>query len=110
MNTGGLAVGAHTFAVEAEAGPGIVSGTTTLLWTINPPPPPTPVAAPETSTATNFGTVPVGQTSSEIAITFTFSLGGTIGSTAALSLGAPNLDFAVLSTGTCAAGQTYATG
>jgi sugar lactone lactonase YvrE len=106
----GLAVGAHTFAVEAQQAPGIVSGTATLLWTILPPPPPTPVATAGTATAANFGTIPVGQTSPKTTITFTFSLGGKIASSAALTLGAPNLDFALLSSGTCAAGSTFTTG
>ncbi len=110
VSLAGLTVGAHTFAVEAQAGPGIVSGTNTLSWSINPPPPPTPIATPASNTAANFGTVLVGQTSSSSTLTFTFSLGGTIGSVGALTLGAPNLDFAVLNTSTCVAGHAVATG
>ena len=110
VSVSGLAVGAHTFAVESQAGRGIVSGTSTLLWTINPPPPPTPVAGAGTATALNFGVVAVGQTSAKSTITFTFSLGGTIGSAAALTLGAPNQDYALLGSSTCVAGQTFATG
>ncbi len=110
VSLSGLAVGNHTYAVEAEAGPGILSGTVTVLWTINPPPPPTPVAAPSSATAVNFGAIQVGQTSPKSTLTFTFSLGGTVASINALTQGEPSLDFAALSSGSCAAGQSYTTG
>ncbi len=110
VSLSGLAVGAHTFAVEAQQSPLIVSGTSTLLWTITPPPPPTPIAAPGSSTAFNFGSIPVGQTSAKSTITFTFSLGGSVAAINALTEGAANQDFAALSSGTCQAGQSYGTG
>ena len=58
----------------------------------------------------NFGTVSIGQTSASMTLTATFSSGGTVGSVVALTLGAPNLDFAVTSAGTCHANQSYGAG
>ncbi len=61
----------------------------------------------------NFETVAIGQTSATLSLTFTFDSGGTIGSPVALTQGAPKLDFAVASTGTCTTNgttHTYAIG
>lgn len=59
--------------------------------------------------ATDFGTVAIGRTSAATPLTLTFVDGETIGSPVALTEGAPDLDFAVASGGTCAAG-TYSAG
>src|SRR5579859_649018 len=59
--------------------------------------------------AADFSTVPIGQVSAAIPLTFTFDSGGTIGNPVALTGGAAGLDFAVASGGTCIAG-TYSTG
>ena len=60
--------------------------------------------------AVNFGAIPIGQTAASISLTFTFDTAGTIGGPAALTQGAPGLDFAVASGGTCTAGTAYTSG
>jgi sugar lactone lactonase YvrE len=62
------------------------------------------------SAAVDFGTVAIGQPSAPVTLTATFDSGGTIGSAVALTQGAPNLDFAVTSAGSCTAGQNYPAG
>jgi sugar lactone lactonase YvrE len=65
----------------------------------------------ETSSSGNFGTVNVGSTSgTPISIIFTFDTAGTLGSTAVVTQGAPNLDFTNAGTGTCKAGAAYTVG
>jgi hypothetical protein len=58
----------------------------------------------------NFGTIPVGQTSPAETLTFTFASSTTIGSVTAMMQGAPTLDFAVVSAGTCNAGASIIAG
>ena len=58
----------------------------------------------------DFGTVPIGQTSATASLVFTFSGSVTIGSVTALTQGAPGLDFAVVGGGTCAAGASFSSG
>jgi hypothetical protein len=60
----------------------------------------------------NFGSVPVGTTSAAQTLTFTFDTAGTIGAPMALTMGAPNLDFAMVSGGssTCTSGSSYNAG
>ncbi|HEY4356612.1 MAG TPA: choice-of-anchor D domain-containing protein [Acidobacteriaceae bacterium] len=58
----------------------------------------------------NFGTVALGQTSSTMTLTATFSAAATLGAPAALTQGAPGLDFALTGAGTCKAGQSYTAG
>jgi len=55
----------------------------------------------------NFGTVATSQTSTALSLTFTFNSAGTIAAPVALTQGAPGLDFAVASGGTCTTGSTY---
>jgi hypothetical protein len=62
------------------------------------------------SSTGNFGTIPVGQTSPVGTLTFTFGGSGTIGSVTAMMQGAPALDFAVVSVGTCSAGASFSAG
>ena len=58
-------------------------------------------------TSGNFGTISVGQSSKPIALTLTFSGSGTIGNVTAMMQGAPAMDFAVVSGGTCALGLSF---
>lgn len=60
--------------------------------------------------AVDFGTVAIGQTSATIPLTFTFDSAGTLGSFTALTRGVTGLDFAVASTGPCAASTAYSAG
>ena len=59
--------------------------------------------------AADFGTVAIGTKTAAVSVAFTFDTGGTVGSPVALAQGAPGLDFAVASGGTCTAG-TYSAG
>jgi sugar lactone lactonase YvrE len=61
-------------------------------------------------TAGDFGTIPVGQSGGPILLTFSFTGSGTIGSVTAMMQGAPAMDFAVVSGGSCAAGMSYNSG
>lgn len=63
-----------------------------------------------TATNQNFGAVDLGATSSAAVLTVTFNAAETLGSIAALTLGAPNLDFNLGAGTTCAAGNAYAIG
>ena len=58
----------------------------------------------------NFGTINVGQKSSVESLSLTFSGNGTLGSIVALTQGAANMDFAVVTGGTCATGTVYSIG
>ena len=61
--------------------------------------------------AGDFGPVKVGNTSSgNIALNFTFEADETLGSTAVVTQGAPNLDFTDAGGGTCKAGKAYSAG
>jgi len=62
------------------------------------------------SSTGNFGTIPVGQTSSAQTLTFTFANSATVGSMTAMMQGAPALDFAVVSVGNCTAGASFSAG
>jgi hypothetical protein len=64
-------------------------------------------SAGSTTSTGNFGTIPVGQTSSAITLTFTFSGSGTIGSITPMLQGAPALDFAVVAGGNCTVGASF---
>jgi hypothetical protein len=59
--------------------------------------------------AVNFGAVAIGQTSATIPLTFTLNGSGSLGIPVALTMGTPNLEFAVSSGGTCA-GLTFTSG
>jgi hypothetical protein len=58
----------------------------------------------------NAPTTPVGSTSATQTVTVNFAASGTLGSINALTQGAPNLDFKLVSGGTCATGTTYTSG
>jgi hypothetical protein len=58
----------------------------------------------------SFGTVAIGQTSTAQSVTLTFTGGGTLATQLALTQGAQNQDFAIVSGGTCSTGQSYASG
>jgi len=60
--------------------------------------------------APNFGSLPVRSSSSGIPLTFTFDSAGTLGSIAALTGGAPALDFANTNGGSCAPNTAYNAG
>jgi len=62
------------------------------------------------SSTGNFGTIPVGQTSPVVTLTFTFGGNGTIGSVTPMMQGAPALDFAVVGGGNCTAGASFNAG
>jgi sugar lactone lactonase YvrE len=65
----------------------------------------------ESSSGGNFGAVNVGSTSATpISMIFTFDSAGTLGSTAVVTQGAPNLDFVNAGTGTCKTGAAYTIG
>jgi len=68
------------------------------------------VSTPAKAQAVSFGTVDLGQTSSSSTVTLTFSSAGTLGKELALAGGAQNQDFAIVSGGTCATGQSYQAG
>jgi sugar lactone lactonase YvrE len=67
-------------------------------------------AGGSTNSTGNFGTIPVGQTSPVITLTFTFESSTTIGSVTAMLQGAPALDFAVVNGGSCTAGASFTAG
>jgi len=96
-----LALGAHSFAVEAKDSGGNLSAPATWSWTIST------VLAPPVGTAEDFGSVSIGQTSAKVSLTFTLTSAVTLGSPAALTMGATGLDFATASTGTCASGASF---
>ena len=58
----------------------------------------------------NFGTVAVGSTTLPIPLTLTFSSNATLGGIVALTQGAPALDFATVSGGSCAVNTGYQAG
>jgi sugar lactone lactonase YvrE len=58
----------------------------------------------------NFGPVNVKTASPVLSLVFTFTTGGTLGSSTVLTQGATGLDFADAGTGTCTAAAVYATG
>ena len=58
----------------------------------------------------NFFTEPVGSTTAADTLTFAFETSGTLGAPAVLTMGAPNLDFAIAPGGTCASGTAYMAG
>ena len=69
----------------------------------------TSVVKLETS-AVDFGTVAIGQTSAAISLTFTFDSGGTIGSPVALTQGARVWILPIAGTGTLHGGNSYRPG
>ena len=58
----------------------------------------------------SFGAVAIGQTSPSQSVTLTFSGGGTTATELALTQGADKQDFATVSGGSCATGQSYQAG
>lgn len=60
--------------------------------------------------STDFGSLPVGQTSAKATLTFTFDTGGAIGAPAAGSQLGGSRAFVVATGGTCVKGATFATG
>jgi sugar lactone lactonase YvrE len=65
----------------------------------------------ESSSGGNFGTVNVGSTNpTPISVIFAFDTAGTLGSTAVVTEGVPNLDFTDAGSGTCKAGTAYTAG
>jgi sugar lactone lactonase YvrE len=64
----------------------------------------------QSGTSADFGAVKIGATSTPRTLTFTFDAAVTLGSTAVLTQGSPNLDFADAGTGTCATGNSYNSG
>ena len=96
-----LAQGAHTFTVQAKDSTGNLSTPATYSWTIGT------VLAPAIGTAEDFGPVLIGQTSAKVSLTFTLTSAVTLGTPAALTMGATGLDFATATTGTCTAGASF---
>ena len=93
----------HSFAVEAEDGSGNISKPTSYEFTFT-------IDGVETA-STDFGAVPVGQTSAPQTVNFIFSVfqqvpsgGDTIAKISATTLGITGLDYAVSDPGTCATG------
>ena len=68
------------------------------------------VASVSQSTATNFGSVNIGSTSSIMAVNLELNVSGTLASTTVLTRGATGLDFANAGAGTCAVGTNYTAG
>jgi streptogramin lyase len=98
-----LAAGAHNFAVEAVNGSGTVSAPTTYPWTI------VSALTLKAGSLQDFGTLPVGQASAAVSLTYTFTASVTLGAPVALTSGVPNLDFAITG-GTCSAGSSFVAG
>ena len=61
-------------------------------------------------TGTGFGSVPLGQIGTSQTVTLTFSAAGIAASPQALTLGAPNQDFAISIGGSCTTGHSYQAG
>jgi streptogramin lyase len=99
-----LATGPHVFAVQAKNGLGNLSTAASYSWTIST------VLNLQTASTENFGTVPVGQTSAAITLTYTFTASETLGTPVALTLGVTGLDFALTNTGTCKSGSSFISG
>jgi sugar lactone lactonase YvrE len=70
----------------------------------------TDAAPPTGSSSVAFGTVPIGQSSAAMPVSFTFQQSATIGSVVALTQGAAGLDFALVSGGTCTDGASFSAG
>jgi sugar lactone lactonase YvrE len=68
------------------------------------------LAAPESAAVTAWGTVPIGQSSSTLAVTLSFADGGTLATSVALTQGAQNKDFSLVPGGSCTVGQSYQAG
>jgi hypothetical protein len=107
ISAGALSLGGDTltanYTPDAVGAETYTTATGASLVTVNS-------AGGSTTSAGNFGTVPVGQTSPVITLTFTFGGSGTIGSVTAMLQGAPALDFEVVSVGSCTAGASFSTG
>ena len=95
-------LGIHTFAVEAEVG-GNISQPTSYTFTVT--------LDTVDAVSTDFGAVPVGQTSAPLTVNFAFDQfliipagGDTIAKIDATTLGITGLDYAVSNAGTCAVG------
>ena len=93
----------HSFAVEAEDGSGNISKSTSYEFTFT-------IDGVEAA-STDFGAVPVGQTSAPQTVNFVFNVfqqvpsgGDTIAKINATTLGITGLDYAVSDPGTCATG------
>ncbi len=93
----------HSFAVEAKDGGGNISQPTSYTFTVT-------VDTIDT-VSTDFGAVPVGQTSAAQTVTFAFAQfqlipagGDSIATIDATTLGITGLDYAVSNPGTCAVG------
>jgi sugar lactone lactonase YvrE len=67
------------------------------------------ISVGETSAAGSFGQVTLGNTAT-LTLSFTFDTGGTVGSLALLTQGAPGLDFLDTGTGTCKSNTAYFAG
>ena len=65
---------------------------------------------PAEAQAVSFGTEALGQTSSAQSATLTFTGAGSVASQLALTNGAQKQDFAIVSGGSCATGQSYSAG
>lgn len=107
ISAGSLSLGSDT--LTANYTPDVVGAETyttatgVSLVTVNS-------AGGSTNSTGNFGTIPVGQTSPAITLTFTFASSTTIGSVTPMTQGAPTLDFAVVNGGTCTAGASFTAG
>lgn len=68
------------------------------------------VASANQVTATAFGSVNIGGTSSQINVNLVFNVSGTVASATVLTRGATGLDFTKAGLGTCAVGTNYSAG
>jgi len=95
-----LAAGSHTLSVTfTPADQGTYPGTATA--TVNLVVNSAVAASASAPAATGFGSVPVASPSSSQSLTFTFLTPGVIGTPVVVTEGAPGLDFADITTGTC---------
>jgi uncharacterized protein YjiK len=72
----GLAVGSHTFSVEARDAAGNLSGVSTFTWTIDTTAPPAPIINSAPTKPSNLGSASFGFTDTEAGVNFLCQLDG----------------------------------